>query len=207
MAEMSAMARENGVEFVLVDGAQSVGMIPLDLSTSGVDAFATSPHKWVQSVKGLGLFFLHPDLLDRVRPFWVTWGLERWRGTARAFEDYGTRDLPEVLSLGDALDFQRTLGEDRKERAYQRVFHSFMEKVDATPGLTWRSPRIWERGSILAAVGLERQSAGEVSESLYADHGIVVRPFPAPGLNSLRVSPNLMTEEKELDRLLELLAR
>ncbi len=201
LAELTRMARENGVEFVLVDGAQSAGMIPLDLKATGVDAFAASPHKWVQSVKGLGIFYLRRELLETVRPFWVTWGRDRWRGTARAFEDYGTRDLPEVLSLGDALDFQRALGEEQKVREYRRLFRVLKEMVEGTPGLEWKSPDRWEMGSILVAVGLGHGNAGEVSQRIFRDGGIVVRPFPTPGLNSLRVSPNLMNTQEELDHL------
>lgn len=207
LADLTAMAKEHGVEFVLVDGAQSAGMIPLDLPGTGVDAFATSPHKWVQSAKGLGIFYLRGELLDRVRPFWVTWGRDRWQGSARIFEDYGTRDLPEVLSLGDALDFQAALGAERKEREYRRMFRKMMESVEGTPGLTWRSPRTWEMGSMLAGIQLERGQAQEVSQDLFRRHGIVVRPFPGNGLNTLRVSPNLLNSDEDWIRLLEILER
>jgi len=207
LSELTTMAKENGVEFVLVDGAQSAGMIPLDLPGSGVDAFSTSPHKWIQSPKGLGLFYLREGLLDTVRPMWVTWGQERWAGSARAFEDYGTRNLPEVLALGDALDFQAALGEERKERVYQHMFEDLKERVQATPGLRWRSPERWPMGSILVGVGLERGSAAEVSEHLFQSQGIVVRPFPAPELNLLRVSPNLMNSSEDWGRLLQILER
>jgi selenocysteine lyase/cysteine desulfurase len=205
LRELSAMARANGVEFVLVDGAQSVGMIPVDLSDSGVDVFSTSPHKWVQSPKGLGLLYVRPELLESLRPMWVTWGQARWRGTARVYEDYGTRDLPEVLSLGDALDFQAALGQARKEERYRQVFRHFLDAVEAHPGVAWRSPRHWEMGGILTAVQLLNRSASEASDDLYRNHGVVVRPFPQEGLNALRVSPNLMNSEAELDRLLGIL--
>lgn len=206
LPELATMAKALGVEWVLVDGAQSAGMIPLNLQSSGVDAFATSPHKWVQSVKGLGLLCLSRELVETLPPFWVTWGRSQWKGTGRAFEDYGTRDLPEVLSLGDALDFQGALGEARKDGEYRRMFLSLLEKVEATPGLAWRSPRSWEMGSILVGVGLERSGASQVADRLYREHGICVRAFPAPGLNALRVSPNLMNTGEEVDRLLGILA-
>jgi selenocysteine lyase/cysteine desulfurase len=207
LRELSAMARVNGVEFVLVDGAQSAGMVPLSLSDSGVDVFSTSPHKWVQSPKGLGLLYVKPELLQRLRPMWVTWGQARWRGTARVYEDYGTRDLPEVLSLGDALDFQAAIGQTRKEDRYRQIFQYFMDAVDAHPGVAWRSPREWEMGGILTAVQLLNRRADEASDDLYEHHGIVLRPFPQEGLNALRVSPNLMNSEEELDRLLRILGQ
>jgi selenocysteine lyase/cysteine desulfurase len=207
MRELASMAKAMGVEFVLVDGAQSAGMIPLELSASGVDGFSTSPHKWVQSVKGLGLLYVTEEMRQRLPAMWVTWGKAQWSGSARKYEDYGTRDLPEVLSLGDALDFQAALGEGRKVARYREIFHSFQASVDAAPQLTWRSPRSWEMGGILTAVGLARGNASDTSQELFQEHGIVLRPFPQAGLNSLRVSPNLMNTEEELSRLLSILAR
>jgi len=85
------------------------------------------------------------------------------------------------------------------------MFADLKEKVEGTSGLLWRSPGRWEMGAMLTAVGLEKRRADEVSSTLFAGHGIVVRPFPAEGLNSLRVSPNLMNTQQELDRLLNLL--
>ncbi len=181
-------------------------MIPLDLAASGVDGFSTSPHKWVQSAKGLGLLYVTKELQEILPPMWVTWGKSQWEGSARKYEDYGTRDLPEVLSLGDALEFQAAMGEDRKVRRYREVFAQFQEAVDAAPGLVWRSPRSWEMGGILTAVQLLAGEAGAVSDDLFQSQGIVVRAFPQAGLNSLRVSPNLMNTGAELDRLLARLA-
>jgi len=60
-------------------------------------------------------------------------------------------------------------------------------------------------GAMLVAVGLGKRRADEVSSVLYEEHGIFVRPFPAEGLNSLRVSPNLMNTDQELDRLVSIL--
>jgi selenocysteine lyase/cysteine desulfurase len=205
MAALTEMAKQRGVEYVLVDGAQSAGMIPLEVERSGVDAYSTSPHKWVQSPKGLGILYVRHHLLDELRPMWVTWGQDRWKGTARIYEDYGTRDLPEVLALGAALDFQRGLGADRKLAWYREMFRWLLEAVGATPGLAWRSPTSWHMGASLVGIEVTTGRAGTVSETLFRDHGIVVRPFPDPGLNSLRVSPNLLNSQEEILGLVNLL--
>jgi selenocysteine lyase/cysteine desulfurase len=138
---------------------------------------------------------------------WVTWGQARWGTSARRYEDYGTRDLPEVLSLGDAFTFQTGLGEHRKEVRYRELFAGLRDAVDASPNLTWRSPRSWESGGILTAIGLALGNATEVSDRLFREKGIVVRPFPQAELNALRVSPNLMNGEEELMSLLQALER
>lgn len=202
--ELARVAHERGVEVVAVDGAQTAGMVPLELAESGVDAFAGSPHKWIQSPKGLGFLYLRPELQKRLRALWVTWGQERWAGTVRIFEDYGTRNLPEVLALGDAVTFQERLGEREKVRRYRQLRQRMRDRVDSSPELRWRSPEGWETGASLVAVERKGVPAGELAGALYRDHGAVVRAFGGGDLNHLRVSPNVATSEAELDRFFDL---
>ena len=201
MAALTATANEQGVEFVAVDGAQTAGMLPLNLEASGVDAYAVSPHKWIQAPKGLGLLYVRRDALEAIDPMWVTWGQRRWAGSARMFEDYGTRNLPEVLALGDALDFQSALGPDAKVIRYREMREAFKARVDADSSLSWQSPHEWELGASLIGIGFEAPSADAVSGSMYSEHGIVLRPFQTQGLNALRISPNTVTSEAEMDSL------
>ncbi len=195
------MAKAEGVEYVAVDGAQTVGMIPLELRASGVDAYAASPHKWLQAPKGLGLLYVRKEVRPDLRPMWVTWGQRRWAGTGRMYEDYGTRNLPEVMALGDALDFQAALGEADKERRYMQMRSSLQERVEAMAGLSWVSPGAWDLGGSLVGIGLPDRPAAQVSQDLFTNAGIVLRPFDTMGLNALRISPNVSTTPANFDVL------
>jgi selenocysteine lyase/cysteine desulfurase len=201
LAEINRMAKAAGVEFVAVDGAQAVGMIPVDVAASGIDAYATSPHKWLQAPKGLGLFFVRAAVRDQVTPMWVRYGVQRWSGSGRIFEDYGTRNSPEVMALGDAMDFQDALGTSDKEMHYRRLWSGMKERVEATPGLRWNSPRSFERGSVLVSIGFDRTPATAAGRKLYLDDGIVLRAFETEELNAFRVSPNVATDRAEMDVL------
>ena len=201
MAALNAMAKREGVEFVAVDGAQTAGMIPLDLDASGVDAYCTSPHKWIQSPKGLGLLYVRRAAIEAVHPMWVTWGQRRWAGSARMFEDYGTRNLAELLAMGDALDFQAVLGQDRKVARYREIRANLKARVDADATLSWRSSADWGLGGSLVGIGFEDPPASAVSGKMYSERGIVLRPFQTQGLNALRIAPNTVTSEAEIDSL------
>lgn len=205
LGAMTALARDRGVEFVAADGAQSAGMIPVDLAASGIDFYATSSHKWIQSPKGLGLFFAREAVRESLRPMWVTWGQERWAGSARIFEDYGTRNLAELLALGHALDYQEALGEAPKNARYEAMFDRARQIVDEAPGLIWRSPRSWDDAASLFAVEVLGRQAGPLAAELFEEHGVVVRAFEAPGINALRVSPNVATSDDEVQRFFSLL--
>ncbi len=183
--EMAALAHERGVEIVAVDGAQTVGMLEIDLHELGVDVYCTSPHKWVQSPKGLGLMYVRKDLQNDLNPIWVTWGQARWKGTARVYEDYGTRNLPEVITLGDALDFQEALGGAAKEERYREIRELFRTMTERSDHVIWRSPNRWERGASLYALEIRGRSSSDVFDILHGEHGLVFRPFSTQGLNTV----------------------
>lgn len=201
MKEIASAARARGVEFILVDGAQSVGMIPVDLSDAGVDAYAMSPHKWLQSPKGLGLFYVSEAVRPQLPRMWHKTAERGMDGTARDYEDYSTRAWPAVVAFGDALDFQDALGMTEKARRYEALWHRVRDRVAAEPTLEWHSPNDWELSSVIMAVSRTGVAAPEMGSALFASMGGVVRAFGG-GLNSLRISPNLMTSEDELDAFL-----
>lgn len=204
--ELTALAKSRGVDIVAVDGAQSVGMIDVDVRSLGVDVYCTSPHKWVQSPKGLGLTYVREEIQERIRPMWVTWGQARWKGTARIFEDYGTRNLAEVITLGDAIDFQNQLGGEAKAKRYREIWERFRSAADASDRVVWRSPRTWSRSASLFALEIRHVDSQVVFERMYGEHGFVFRPFRTQGLNTIRISPNVYNSEEEIHRFFEVIA-
>ncbi|MCB9888212.1 MAG: aminotransferase class V-fold PLP-dependent enzyme [Planctomycetes bacterium] len=207
VARIAAAARQRGVEFVLADGAQVAGMLPVDLANLGVDAYCMSPHKWLQAPKGLGLLFLSRKIQPKVTPQVVTWGQHKWEGSVRRFEDYGTRDLPALLALGDAIAYQQAAGIERSAMKRATLWRHARDRVAAEPNLIWRSPRDWNLGGALFAIEVRGAAAEPLAEQAWERQRVVTRAFPAPGLNTLRVSPNALNTTAELDRLFDVLAR
>lgn len=202
--EIARAARAKGVRWIAVDGAQTVGMIPLRVDKMDVDAYATSPHKWLQSPKGLGLTYLRQSLQEELHPMWVTWGQRTWKGSVKVYEDYGTRNLPEVLALGDAIEFQQRLGATQKEEHHRRLWQHSRNLVDKASNLTWRSPESWDLGAALYAIEVSEESSA-LFQRLFEEHGFVFRPFSQQGLNTIRLSPNVGNSTEDLDRLFALL--
>src|ERR687893_1784511 len=61
LVEISALARDRGA-LSLVDGAQSVGNIPVDIPATGADMYAFTGHKWLLGPEGMGAFYVRPGL-------------------------------------------------------------------------------------------------------------------------------------------------
>jgi len=108
---IAAIVREldrRGID-VLVDGAQSPGMVPVDLRALGAAYWTGNGHKWLCSPKGAGVLHVRSDLRDRIRPLVVSHGFndprpDRSRFHLR-FDWTGTADPTAILSLPAALRY------------------------------------------------------------------------------------------------------
>jgi len=199
VAALARGAHEAGVEVVAVDGAQSLAMIPVDLRETEVDVYAGSPHKWVQAPKGLGVAYLRERVQERLHPMWVSSGQPAARGSVRRFEDYGTRNRPEVLTLGSALAFQERMGPAAKEGVHRDRWRQVQERVEASPELRWHSPREWDLAAALYTVEVRGRPAFDLANELWDRHRITVRPIRIQGVQGLRLSPNHHTDPAEVE--------
>ena len=202
VAAMVRLAREKGVEFVAVDGAQAVSMIPVDVPATGADVYATSPHKWLQAPKGTGLLYVRKDVQEKLRAMWVSSG-RRQTVTAQNYEDYNTRDIASVLALGDAIAFQAQFSPEAREARLRELWAATRAEAEKA-GVAWRSPNDWELSSAVMAVDVPGGDSREVEKRLYHEHGVVTRGFRTLGLNSIRLSPNVFTREDEIAKYFEL---
>src|SRR5436190_1841204 len=113
--ELCAMIRDRGA-LALVDGAQAVGQIQVDVKALGCDAYVASPHKWMMAPKGTGLLYIRRDIQDR---FWTTLASSHWddhESGAFRFMQYGTGAVPVHEGLTAALAFIQKIGMPRIER-------------------------------------------------------------------------------------------
>jgi selenocysteine lyase/cysteine desulfurase len=143
--------------------------------------------------------YLKKDLQKQLRPQIVTWGQRSWRGSVRMFEDYGTRDLPAVLALGDAIVFQAKVGIANTAAMRKKLWERVRARVQADDRLVWRSPNSWELNGSLLAIEVRGKQSAILGARLWREHKIVVRAFPAKGLNTLRLSLNTMNTAAEID--------
>lgn len=204
VAAIAREARRAGVEFIAVDGAQSMGMIPIDLAALDIDFYFVSLHKWLQAPKVVGSFYVRPAVRSMVRPALVTWGQSRWAGSSRIFEDFGTRDLPNVLAVADAITFHARIGWDERLSRLTRL-HQTARDMARRAGLPWLSPESWDHGGSLYTIRLPGADATDIERAL-DEHSIAARVFASPDGARLRLSPNLMNTEDELARCFRAIA-
>ncbi len=69
----TASLRSTGVP-LLLDGAQALGAIPVDVKALGCDFYAASGQKWLCGPEGSGCLYVRPDRLDELEPPWPSFG-------------------------------------------------------------------------------------------------------------------------------------
>jgi len=115
--ELCAEARKRGI-FTLIDGAQTVGQIRVDVQDLGCDAYAGCFHKWIGAPAGTGFLYVRPE---RMKDIWTTIASGRWdnhEDEGFRFTQRGTGNFPVLKGLEAALDFHFELGPDR---VYERI--------------------------------------------------------------------------------------
>ena len=203
--QLSEMARRKGVEFIGVDAAQTPGMIPMQCQDSTADLIATSGHKWIGGPKGTGLAFLSERLQQTLKPMWMTWGQNSWQDSVRKFEDYGTRNLPEVLTLHDAIKYLTRISMAERQARLIELREFTKDLVGQQKSLSWESPEQWDDGGSLVSIRTERP-VRKLAEDLFEQQAMVFRPFSNLGLNNVRLSPNVFTQKKEIEAFIEMIA-
>src|SRR6266571_525500 len=153
--QMVAQAHAAGAT-VLVDGAQSVPHLPVDVQELDVDFLCFSGHKMLGPT-GIGALYGKRDLLEAMPPFMGggdmirTVGLRQstWNDLPWKFEA-GTPAIAEAIGLGAAVDYLNALGMEQVHQHEQTITAYAMERLRQVPGLTIYGPDVAQRGGVIS---------------------------------------------------------
>lgn len=210
-AEAARLCAERDVP-LLLDAAQTAGILPISAAEWGLGMLACSGHKALYGPSGVGVLYIRPDL--DVRPL-----IEGGTGS-RSEEDRqpssrpdcfesGTLNLPGIAGLAAGVDFIMETGQDAI-RSHELELASILEENLADlPGLTLYRPRF--RGTGVVSFNIEGLNPGDVGYLLDEGYDIAVRTglhcaplahrtlgsFPE---GSVRISPGYFTTREEIDQ-------
>jgi len=208
---IAALCRERKLVSV-IDGAQAVGMIPVDVHALGCDFYAASGHKWMLGPKGTGMLFVRRAMLDRWRaPFVGAYSDERYDldggvfealGAARAAE-YGTRNVPLIVGLGAAVEFLEMIGMEAIGRYTRSLVRQLRDRLGRMSGVEILTPQQpGASASILTVrIGGAQMDPWRWAGELRRRYRIRTRPVGEHGLNALRVSLHLFNSARQVERL------
>lgn len=145
VAEIADLAHNVGA-LVVVDGAQSVPHMPVDVAELGCDLFAFSAHKMLGPT-GVGVLWGRTEILDEMDPYMgggemirevrldgVTWNDLPWKFEA------GTPNIADVVAFGAAIDYLQDLGMDTVRRHEVELTRYTLERLAPLQHLTLYGP-------------------------------------------------------------------
>ena len=210
LEEICALARKQGA-LTLIDGAQSVGSIPVDVPATGADMYAFTGHKWILGPEGMGAFYVRPGCevygtnvgfasLPDPSAFDIYGGYELRQG-ARRFE---ASTMSPVLALGftAAAEAVYERGEAGLEEIRLRA-ELLLGLLSELPRVTLHSPQPARSG--LVSFEVEGLAAREVAERLL-EKKFVLRHIPKPH-PYVRASTHLFNSEVEIEALAKTVGR
>ena len=153
--EMIAQAHAVGATVVL-DAAQSVPHLPVDVQALDADFLCFSAHKMLGPT-GVGVLYGKRDLLEAMPPFMGggdmirTVGLQKstWNDLPWKFEA-GTPAIAEAIGLGAAVDYLNALGMEQVHQHEQAITAYAIEQLRQVPGLTIYGPDVAQRGGVIS---------------------------------------------------------
>ena len=216
VAEMTHLAHRHGAR-VLVDGAQAVSHMPIDVQAIGCDFYVFSGHK-LFAPSGIGALYAKQELLEDLPPWQgggsmirhVTFEETIYSDPPAKFEA-GTPNIADAVGLGTAIDYVTRLGMSNIERYEHEITAYATEQLARIPGLRPIGTAL-NKVSVLSFI-LDDIPTEKVGQML-AQEGIAVRAGHHCAQPSLRhfglattVRPSLAfyNTRAEIDRLVEVI--
>jgi cysteine desulfurase/selenocysteine lyase len=213
--EMVAQAHDAGA-LVLVDGAQAVPHLPVDVQAIGADVYVFSGHKMLGPT-GSGVLWARRELLEAMPPFLgggemirevhlrrTTYNDVPWKFEA------GTPDIAAAIGLGAAAEYLGGLGMERV-RAHERdlTAYAFEALTRTVPGITiYGPPGPDERGGVITfnLPGIHAHDVASLLDrdavAIRAGHHCTMPLHERLGLDaSARASFNVYSTRGDVDRL------
>ncbi len=153
--EMIAQAHAVGAT-VLLDAAQSVPHLPVDVQALDVDFLGFSAHKMLGPT-GIGVLYGKRALLEAMPPYMGGGDMIRkvglrestWNDLPWKFEA-GTPSIAEAIGLGAAVDYLLAIGMENVLHHEQQITRYAMEQLQTVPGLTIYGPDASRRGGVVS---------------------------------------------------------
>lgn len=158
---------------VVVDGAQSMALVPYTMGDLGCDFFGASLHKWLMAPVGWGVLWMRPELIER------TWPLvpppPGTHGTMRRYMRYGTAPAPLVAGLVPALALHERLGTARKAARLRYLTARWRERVEPLPGVRFYTTKAPSASCGIATVEVRDVDPARLEEYLWTKERILVQ--------------------------------
>jgi cysteine desulfurase/selenocysteine lyase len=193
-----------------IDGAQSLGMFPIDLKDINPDFYASSGHKWLFGPKGTGILFINKNIIEHIDPVFAGAYTDRkfnlnfltmeYRNSAQR-EEYGTRNTPITLGLGSAFDFINAIGIENVAKRGRDLVSRFRKGIANTPEIEVLTPESDAYSASMITIKIKNKDNLKLNPTLNKEKNLRMRGIYENNINGIRISFAVFNSFEEVDLL------
>jgi isopenicillin-N epimerase len=188
---------------LMVDGAQSIGLMDDSFPRLTDHIYLACLHKWMMSPIATGIFVVREDMIRRVWPLHPAEADLDDKITK--FEQIGTHAAAPMLAMKEGLQFHNWIGLSRKSARVEHLRSSILAQLQGAEGMKIYSSLDPKLGRAMLTVGFEKAPTAMLAGVLLEKHGIHVTSATRAGFDGIRISPSIMNTAKEVGLLTSIL--
>lgn len=190
---ISKITRQKGI-YLIADGAQAPGLVKVHVKELGVDAYATSGHKWLLGPKETGFLYLRKEFQEKIKPIFTFSGYASYSASS------GTRNVANIIALGAALDLHTQLGVEKIQTRTLQLRNYCLAELKKIKEIKIISPEAPGLSTGIISFSLQSNKNSDVAEKLKVKD-IIVKVLPQ--LNAIRISCHCFISKKDIDVFLK----
>ncbi len=195
-------AKKRGIE-VLLDSAHSFGLFDFKYPDTNCDYSGTSLHKFLCAPFGSGLMYIRKEKIKNIWPLLSYPADTQKEDDIRKFENLGTRSMASEMAIGTAVDFHNIIGSKRKEERIRYLKNYWTEKALKNPKVKVHTSKDPKHSCAIALFSIDGWKPEEIDSRLYDKYKIHTVAINWDNVHGVRVTPNVYTTTKDLDRLVK----
>jgi len=200
--EITRLARAKNI-WLHLDGAQTFGLLSLNLKELGVDSYAASTHKWLMGPLEAGILYVRDDRLKEVWPSIVTAGWSDSVTGAPKLENFGQRDDPRLTAIDAALDFTHLVGAANIEARVRYLTTRLKEKLTGVPGVKLRTNMQPDLCAGIVKINTGEANVKKHYDALYQRHRVSTSSTLTGDASGIRFSAHIYNSVSDIDRAVD----
>jgi isopenicillin-N epimerase len=197
--ELCRLAREREV-LTLIDGAQSFGLLDVDLSDIQPDFYTGSAHKWPCGPKEAGVLYINKRSHSKIWPS-IYSAFPGATGISKSFECFGQRDDGAMAAFGAAIDFQVKVGRKNIEDRARQIGQAFVQELGKIRGVKlWTHADPQRTGPVVTFRPGELKSE-KLAQVLFEKEGVICAVRGGSDRPGIRFSPHFYNSHREVERV------
>ena len=186
----------------LVDGAQSFGLLDLNLKDMGCDFYTASTHKWLMGPLENGILYVKQEQLNNVWPSVIGGG---WKdGTSSVDEKIcflGQRNEATPVAIPSIIEFHHSIGKRNISKRVVQLNSYLKEQISKkVPKAEFITPIAPELSAGIVIINIPGKDPASIYQDLYTKYGIA-----AANVGAIRLSPHIYNTLEDMNRIVDAL--